>query len=249
VRRLTILFLIPAIIIFSASVSLADQFDSAWKNRHSAENAGHAVQIAEKIMSENPSSYESAWKLAMAYSFYGEYFTKSSEEKLQVFEKGEKITEKAVQLNPQGVEGLYWHGIILGQWGQANGIMKSLYMVKPMKEALEKIIKIKPEYDEGGAYAILGRLYFITPEAISIGNKEKAYQYLKNAYNIAKKNKLNLLYLAEILMERGKYKNALKLLENAVKYPIDEKNRTEESKLLADIKKDIELCREKLLQK
>jgi tetratricopeptide (TPR) repeat protein len=224
----------------------ADEMDDAWADRHSKEKAKHLMETGEKLIKEKPDSYDFHWKFSRACWFYGSFFLSSNEDKKAAFGNGKEAGIRAISLNPAGVEGYFWYAVNLGEWGQANGIMNSLEQVKPMKKALEKSVVINPNYDNGGGYRVLGRLYFKAPSVISVGDNKKSIEYLKKALAKDTTHKLTILFLAETLMDEGEYKEALSYLEQAANAPIVSHRETEEKSWLRDIKKNIEKCREKL---
>ncbi|MBM4387983.1 MAG: hypothetical protein FJ088_09625 [Deltaproteobacteria bacterium] len=238
--------LFALVFLLSTGNSLADELDDAWADRHSEAKAKKLLEVGEKLAKENPDSYDVHWKLSRAYYFYGSYFVTENEEQKTVFLKAKDAAGRAIALNKNGVEGYYWYAVGIGKWGEANGVMKSLSQVKPMQQALEKVIKLDPNYDDGGGYRVLGRLYFRAPSVISIGDNDKSIENLKKAMKKNPRHKLTLFFLAETLMGEGEYAEALEVLARAEAYPIVKERETEEKSWLNDIKKDIEICNKKL---
>ncbi|MDZ4082179.1 MAG: hypothetical protein U1E10_04530 [Bdellovibrionales bacterium] len=117
-------------------------------------------------------------------------------------------------------EALYFRGINLGQWGNANGVMESLGRWPELRSTMEVIVNLgvfgSHEY---GAYRVLGRGYFKVPGLFGGSNKQ-AEKYLSAAlkYTLApgqvfSTNGYNNLYIAELYKDIGKEKEAKEILE------------------------------------
>lgn len=130
--------------------------------------------------------------------------------------KGELTTEQLALLG----EALYFRGINLGQWGQANGVTSSLSRWGELKDTMLLIIDLGlAEIHQYGANRTLGRGYFKIPALLG-GSMKKAEQYLKEAYvntlDVSQKfsaNGYNTLYYAELLYEIGDEDDAVAMLE------------------------------------
>ncbi len=106
------------------------------------------------------------------------------------------ICKKAIALRPNGVEGHYWLGVHTGSYGETRGVLKSLFLKNDIIDEMNKAIAIDGNYEKGGAYCVLGRLYFKVPGLFG-GSNKKSRQNLEKCRQIAPKNSVNLLFLAE----------------------------------------------------
>ena len=119
---------------------------------------------------------------------------------------------------------LYQRGINLGQWGAANGVMKSLSKWPELKANMQVIIDLgQGKINEYGPYRVLGRGYFKIPSMLG-GSVDKAIQYLSSAVKGSKAagqiysvNGFNNTYLAEALNSNGKTADAKQLLNEFLK--------------------------------
>jgi hypothetical protein len=120
--------------------------------------------------------------------------------------------------------GLYQRGINLGQWGAANGVMKSLSKWPELKANMQVIIDLGlGKINDYGPYRVLGRGYFKIPSMLG-GSVDKAIQYLSSAVKGSKAagqiysvNGFNNTYLAEALNSNGKTSDAKQLLNEFLK--------------------------------
>lgn len=117
-------------------------------------------------------------------------------------------------------EALYYRGINLGQWGNANGVMESLGRWPELRSTMEVIVNLGVfAAHEYGAYRVLGRGYFKVPGLFGGSNKQ-AEKYLSAAVKFTlapgqafSVNGYNNLYIAELYKDIGKEKEAKEILE------------------------------------
>ena len=119
---------------------------------------------------------------------------------------------------------LYQRGINLGQWGAANGVMKSLSKWPELKANMQIIIDLgQGKINEYGPYRVLGRGYYKIPSMLG-GSVDKAIQYLSSAIKGSKApgqnysvNGFNNTFYAEALNNNGKSAEAKQLLNDFLK--------------------------------
>lgn len=158
--------------------SILEIVDNLYARRCEApENSRRMMEIIEENLAadaQKPGDYELLWRAARAYLFLGDY-AGESKEKIRLYEKGKEYAEEAVAANSEGYEGYFYLGVLLGSIGEERGVMNSLFMVKPMRNALERCLEIDPERPL--AYNPLAQLYWKAPgKPLSIGNIKTALQ-------------------------------------------------------------------------
>jgi tetratricopeptide (TPR) repeat protein len=232
--------------LYAQKTDLLVTADASWLNRHSPENAKQSMLLYRKALMADTNSYEALWKYGRSCFFYANYFVseKDNEKKKQVFGTGKDYCLKATALNPEGVEAHYWLATLYGQWAEANGVLKSLAYVNPIKNELDKVIKLDPAFDHAGGYRILGRVYYRAPGwPVSIGDGKLSVLNLKKALDSAPGNRLNYYFLADTLSGQNEKAEAMKLILKALALPQDTANVTEDNDTilnLKDLKKEIE---------
>ena len=120
--------------------------------------------------------------------------------------------KQAVAVNPGGVEGHLWLGVIYTKYGEVKGVLKALFLVSPTKKEMQKAIEINDAYEGAGAYVVLGRVYEKVP-GIFGGSYNKAREHYEKARKMCPTNTLNLLYMAESYWEMKEKDMAIKTLE------------------------------------
>ncbi len=208
------IIVLSILIFFSFSLFAADdifkEVDQLYKERAKIENLKKAITMMEDYLKKNPNSYDAAWRLSMFYYSLGDRVSK--DKKLNIYDKAVKMGKLAVKLNDKGVEGHFWLGVAYGKYGETKGVMKSLFLVKPIKKEMKRVMEIDETYECGGVYRVLGRLYFKVPGLFG-GSKSKSLKYLLKEKEMCPSNPLGRYYLADTLRKKGKKKEAIKELE------------------------------------
>lgn len=174
-----------------------------------------AGQIYEELYAKYPTNYEVMWKMARFY----EKVAPNATDPLAVFEKGKAIAEKTATMYPNKVEGHYWYASLIGRVGEKKGILNSLFMVKPMKEELDRCVAIDPKFPD--AYYVLGMLYWKVPGwPLSIGDKKLAVEYAAKSVELKPTSFLFQWSLYEAYEAAGKKTEATAVLEHIIKMPV-----------------------------
>ncbi len=158
----------------SESIASADEL---YRTRAQAGRAQECIALLESCLASDPENYDILWRLARAYEFVG--VNAARQDKLAAFEKAKGYAERATKANPNGVDGWYMYGLTIGRWGETRGILQSLSMAAPMRDALLKALAIDPNHWQ--SLHVLGCLYRELPGVISFGNINKAIEYFEQA--------------------------------------------------------------------
>jgi tetratricopeptide (TPR) repeat protein len=133
-------------------------------------------------------------------------------EKQATFAQGVYYGKKAIAAEPEKPDGHYWLAVNNGKYGEAKGVMKSLALVKPIKQSLNKVIELDRNYEDGGADRVLGRVYFKLP-GIAGGSKDKSMEHLEKSKELGPDDPLTRVYLAETYLALDKIEEARAELE------------------------------------
>lgn len=158
----------------------------------------------------------------------GEY-AEDAEDKVAFFEEGVECGKTGVGINEDSLEANFWLCVNYGSFGQEKGIMQSLALITPIKEAAEKVIELDESYFYGGAWRVLGRLYHKAPGfPFSIGNTKKAIECLEKAVELGPKFYLNRLFLAEAYISNRDKAKAREQLEWILNAPLNKNHERED---------------------
>ncbi|MEK7287542.1 MAG: tetratricopeptide repeat protein [Elusimicrobiota bacterium] len=195
---------------------LLDEAQIAYNERANFEKGWQAVHFWQTALETDPANYEALWKLARAHRWLGDH--SQDNEKLDIYSKGKDYAERAVRANPDGVWGHYWLGACLGKYGETKGVFKSLMLVGPIRDEMEKVLKLDSAH--AGANYILGALYRKAPgRPLGIGNKKKSLQYAKKAVELDPASVRYAVGLGEAYLAVGNRQEAKEVLEEVLKMP------------------------------
>ncbi len=214
-------------------------FEDFWQERNSQEGAKKAFETAENEFNKNQNDFQNAWKFARISHFYADNFVKDKEEKKKILDLGKIAAEKATTLKPESPEGWYWLAICLGSWGEANGVMQSLSVIKPIIEACNRGIKLNPEFEKGNFYMVRGRVYHKAPSVISVGDIKKAISDYEKTITLNPENRTAYRFYVELLVEQGNKEKAKEIIEKGLSIPLNRENilvENKEIKLLTKLK-------------
>lgn len=198
--RTALLFLCFLPLLLPAQ-DLLSKADSLFDQRETPDRLSEAVKLLEQEQQTRPGQYPVLWRLCKYLYHQGLHL--SSGPVAETFNKAVNYGERAVKVNPKGVEGHYWLAVAYGKYGEAKGVMKSLSLVSPIKREIYTALRTQREYEGAGAYRVLGRLFFKLPGLFG-GDKDKALNYLQKGKELYPSNPLTRLYLAEVLFEKKK---------------------------------------------
>lgn len=99
--------------------------------------------------------------LSQACFIYGDVRAKTPEEKLDAYDRGRQIAKRAVELAPKSAAARFWFGANTGRWGQTKGVMRSLFLLPTVKDAMEAALELDPAY--APAYGLGGNIYYEVP--------------------------------------------------------------------------------------
>jgi tetratricopeptide (TPR) repeat protein len=190
-----VIFLGLSFSVFGQGVEdLITQGDKLYSEMKDVETAKKALVLYQKALLAAEDRYESYWKISRINYYIGSNTEKKKQKKI-IFSKGIYNAKKAIGLEPEKPDGYYWLGVNYGVFGEAKGILKSLSLVKPIKEAMNKVIELNREYEDGGPDRVLGRVYFKLP-GIAGGSKKKSLEHLLKSKEIGPNDVLTRVYLA-----------------------------------------------------
>lgn len=192
--------------------------DALYEGRQDLKKLDQAIALWEGVLADEPTSYAAAWRLTRAWYFYGTH-AEGRRRRVELFEKGSAAGRTAVGLAPHRPEGHFWLGVALGGLGQEKGILKSLSLAGPIREEMEAVLKIDPDYERGGAHRVLGRYYYKLPSFLG-GDKEKSLKHLQESLRRNPENTLTNLFLGDTLAAMGRNAEARRSYQAVLDAPV-----------------------------
>lgn len=211
-------------------------------------NIDKSISYFEKALSLSPTADPNVVTgLLKAYEFKGARTAASRDAKIKVFEKGMALGKDMMSRYPDHSGIKYWYMANLGRWAQEVGVMKAAraHVASEIKEIAEWIMAHDPNYDEAGAYRILGTMNIELPRIpflLSWPSDDDGLKLLAEAYRLSPSHYGNCLRYARALRKEGQDDKALTILL-AIKdgqprektYIEDLQNLQEAKKLLAEL--------------
>jgi tetratricopeptide (TPR) repeat protein len=99
--------------------------------------------------------------LSQACFIYGDVRAKNPEEKLEAYDRGRQAAKRAIALAPNSAPARFWYGANTGRWGQTKGVMRSLFLLPTVREAMETALALDPAF--APAYGLGGNIYYEVP--------------------------------------------------------------------------------------
>lgn len=219
----------------AASAAPFPEIDRLYLHRHEAGNLERSNALLEAALKEDPEDGAALWRLCRGRVRAGERMAKASE-KSALFEEARRLCERASALGPEDPEAHFWTGIAMGRQGQVRGVMRSLFLVGPIKKRMRRVLELDPRH--GGAHHVLGEMLRQIP-AFAGGSKRKAVRELEQALRLEPTRGSHHVALARAYLETGEKEKARKTLESlfSVKEPADPAEHAED---LAEARRALE---------
>lgn len=241
-KKISILLSVVFVIGIFCVVALAETPEEVIKKADALYNKGDAANsiapveeamgLLEGVVEGNE---EAAWKFARASYFVGVRIADKAR-KEQIFDKAYKSLRPYYDAGTDNIGSNYWFSLSAGKYGKLHGIVRSLFLVKPMKNATKKVIAQDPGYEDGAAYTILGAIEYEVPGGdldLCIDYCNKALKYDANAITPN-------LYLGKAYYKQKNYEMAKERLEHLIAtakpgYKDEEDDVAEGKELLAEV--------------
>jgi tetratricopeptide (TPR) repeat protein len=193
--------------IFSSPEYQADDYYQA---RRDLDNVRKGISILEAAVSRNPNDYEAWWRIAEYDSFLARHLLGKA--KRVVLREGIQAGKRAEALQPGRPEGHFWTGGNEGLLAEDSSVFTGVRLINPVRDEMQIVAKIDPNYQQYGAERILGRLYYEAP-FFKGGDKQLSIRLLEDCLKRYPDNSLTMLYLADSYMAVGRREDARKMLQ------------------------------------
>jgi tetratricopeptide (TPR) repeat protein len=211
--------------------------DSLYLHRDQGRNLNLSLDKIKVGLSKNTQDPALLWREGRDFIRLGEKEDSSAGE-LRFYEQARKVLEESLQLQPHEPDAHYWLGVALGRIGQSRGILRSMFLLEPLRQQMDITLSLDPRYEP--ALHVLGEVYLELPRFVG-GNLGKAASKFKEARAINPNDLVNLLSLGKAYRDLGEKEKALNVLNAAlaVNAPADpgeyQDNRKDIQKLIKEI--------------
>ncbi|MGH9352821.1 MAG: tetratricopeptide repeat protein [Terriglobia bacterium] len=190
-----------------------ERADGYYQKRSDLENVRKALSIVETETARNPQNYAAWWRIAEYDCYLARHLPDDQE--VLVLEDGVKAGKKAESLEPSRPEGHFWTGTNQGLLAEERGLWGGLHLIGPVKDEMQTVLKLDPDYQQDGAERVLGRLYYEAP-FFKGGDKNLSVRLLEHCLERYPGNSLTMLYLADSYRSTGRRGDARKLLDEII---------------------------------
>jgi tetratricopeptide (TPR) repeat protein len=190
--------------------------DALYAQRADLAKARQAADTWAARLKQRPQDFESAWKLARALYWLGGHGAEASRQ--QDLEAGVQAGQTAATLQPTRPEGYFWNAANMGALAESYGMRAGLKYRKPIREALEQVLRLDPAFQAGSADRALGRWYFKVPGLFG-GSKEQSEAHLRKSLTYDPNSTASHYFLAETLLDEGRKADARAELQKVLDAP------------------------------
>jgi hypothetical protein len=201
-----------------AASAHAQDPDALYAARDRLGDAQRAAEIWASRLAAQPDDFEAAWKLARARYWLGGH--DAPDRRRALLEDGIAAARRAIAAQPQRPEGHFWLAANMGALAESHGLRAGLRYRKPIKEALERVLRIDPGFQQGSADRALGRWYYMVPGLFG-GSKKKSEEHLRRSLTYNPHSTASLYFLAETLIALERRDEARDVLRRLIDAPLD----------------------------
>ena len=215
-----------------------------YADRANLASARRAADIwRAELTGGGPGAFDAAWKLARADYWLGGHAPES--ERRAFFDQGIEAGRTATAQQPNRSEGYFWLAADMGALAESFGLRQGIKYRKPIKEALETVLRLDPAFQQGSADRALGRWYFKVPGLFG-GSHKLSEQHLRASLTYNSHSTASHFFLAELYLDDGRTKEARAELQQVLDAPIepdwapeDREFKEKARRLLASLKSDV----------
>ena len=155
----------------------------------------------------------------------------NNEDLMDIYQLGVEYGKKGVELDENNIESQFWLSVNYGFYGEARGILSSLFLIDPIENAINKSLQIDESYFSGGPHRAMGWfLHRVPPWPLGKGDNRKGLMHLEKALEFGPDFYLNRLYIAQVLIALRDREGARQHLEWVLNAPISSKHPAEDKK-------------------
>lgn len=191
--------------------------DEFWAKREEKGRIEASVETYQKALALDEACVAACWRIARSYLWIGRHES-DGEKKCKVYRDGIEYCKMAISLDADSIEAHFWLGVMYGLFGEAKGVMQSLYLIDPIKQEIEWVLKKDEKHEYAGPHRVLGRFYHKVP-GVKGGDNRKAIRHLLRAIELAPDLHDNYLFLAEVYVDEGRKDDAKQALRKCLDTP------------------------------
>jgi len=188
--------------------------DGYYGGREKLANVDQGLQVLRQILAGNPNDYEAWWRISRSENYLGR---KAPNDKAagRAYQAGIDAGRRAVALERDRVEGHFWLGANYGLLAETDGWIKGLRLIDTVRDEMETVIRLNPDYEQAAGQRTLARLYYRAP-FFKGGDKQRSIALLEDCLQRHPRDSFAMLYLADDYLAVGKRAEARELLDRVL---------------------------------
>ena len=184
--------------------------ENLFKQREDLDKLRAAIKTITTVRDADNRNFQVEWTCAKYNYFLGK-FSKDEDEAENALEQGQDAGKIASRVDPQKPDGHFWYAANLGELSKRSPITVGLSSVDEIKEAMNKVIELKPDYQGASAYDALAQVELAT--RLKGGDAQKAVDFLEKGLQLAPENTNIRLHLGEAYLAVKRDGDARKQLD------------------------------------
>lgn len=197
----------------------AEDPDALYKDRENLASAQKATDIWAARLKANPKDFTSAFRLAQARYWLGTNGLPEPQRK-GALELGMEAARAAIAIDANRPEGHFWLAANMGSLAESFGLRQGMKYRTPIRESLERTLKLNQAFLQGSADRALGRWYFKVPGLFGGSNKQSE-EHLRKSLTYGPNSVISHLFLADTLADMGRTAEARNEYQAAIDAPLD----------------------------
>lgn len=191
------------------AATFSAKLDEHWVTRDAPESLKQQNLAVADGLKAFPNDYDLLWRCARHKWFMADgQDAEHGAQKKALAKEAWGYADRALKVKPGAFEGHYYKALSIGAYSEAIGILTALSegIEGQFVENLDIALKANEAYDRAGPVRAKGRYYAQLPWPKR--DREKAVDFLNKAIKLSPEATRSHLYLAEVLLQAGKPKEA-----------------------------------------
>ncbi|HXG03130.1 MAG TPA: tetratricopeptide repeat protein, partial [Candidatus Binatia bacterium] len=201
----------PAIRAAEASTALVAELDAVATRYHQDPAALDRVYQALQQAAQSPAAdVATLVALARAAYIWGDVRATTAEQKLAAYERGREAARRAIEREPKNAAAHFWYATNTGRWGQARGVLRSLFLLPELRREIDTVLALDPRLV--GVYMLAGSVDYEVPGMFG-GDLARSEALLRRGLELDPRFTGLRVALAKTLIKSGRPAEARRELE------------------------------------
>ncbi len=193
----------------NGAADFSARLDALWVTRDTPESIKQQNQAVTEGLAAWPVDYPLLWRCARHKWYLADgQDSDHGAQKKALGKDAWEYADRALKAKPGGFEANYYKALSIGAYSEAVGILTALSqgLERQFVESLDLAMKVNEAYERAGPVRAKGRYYAQLPWPKR--DREKAVELLNKAIKLSPEATRSYFYLAEVLLQAGKAKEA-----------------------------------------